>query len=265
MKHLLVLALLLNLTPKAEAHEAVPDLSTCESLLHSEFSRRPDDLRNGLITQNIPLSVSALVRAYSQGIFPWGVNAQGFGRWHRPPYRGILDLNEVHIGRSDLKYIRQASESGELRVTFNKDFNQVIQRCATVPRYRNDPATGVKIPDGAWITREFMNSYKMLHSLGFAHSVEVWRGDKLVAGLYGVFVQGVFTGESMFFDEPNATKLAFYALIENLRAGGHDFIDTQMVLGLALKWGAKYVHRSEYELLLREAQIANRPFFSAGA
>lgn len=264
MKSIFVLALLMTISPHAPAHEAVEQVAPCETLLRSEFSRRPDDLRNGLITQNIPLSVSALISAYSNGIFPWGVNAQGFGRWHRPPYRGILDLDEVRIPRRDLKYIRRAAKEGELRVTFNQDFNQVIRKCASVPRFRSDPHSGIKIPDGAWISPEFIEKYQMLHALGFAKSVEVWRGDDLVAGLYGVFVKGVFTGESMFFTEPNATKLAFHALIENLRAGGHEFIDTQMVLGLALKWGARYVTRAEYEVRLREAQKAARPFLAAG-
>lgn len=265
MKSILVLALLAIFSPPSLAHEAVKEVVPCESLLRSEFSRRPDDLRNGLITQNIPLTIPALISAYSNGIFPWGVNAQGFGRWHRPPYRGILDLEEVRIPRSDLKYIRRATRDGELRVTFNQDFNQVIRKCASVPRFRSDPHSGVKIPDGAWISPEFIENYKILHSLGYAKSVEVWRGDTLVAGLYGVFVKGVFTGESMFFTEPNATKLAFYALIENLRAAGHEFIDTQMVLGLAMKWGARYVTRAEYEVRLREAQRAARPFLAAGA
>lgn len=253
----LALALML---PPAHSHEAVQEVSSCESLLYSEFNRRPDDLRNGLITQNIPLNVPALIEAYKNGIFPWGVNARGFGRWHKPPYRGILELNQVQISRSDRKYLNRAKAEGELHVTFDRDFRQVIEQCATVPRFRSDPATGIKIPDGAWISPEFISAYKTLHDLGYAHSVEVWRGSEMVAGLYGVFINGVFTGESMFFTEPDATKLAFEALIERLRDSGHKFIDTQMALGLALKWGARYVSRVEFERRMREAQRINLSF-----
>ncbi len=258
----LIFALLLLSTPHALfAHETlVSSIGPCEQLLYSEFNRRPDDLRNGLVTENVPLSLNALLQAYSQGIFPWGVNAQGLGRWHRPPQRGILELDKVDIGRSDRKYIRQALDAGELRVSFNEDFKKVMDECAAVPRFRNDPFTGIKIPDGAWISPEFKRAYYILHALGYAHSVEVWRGDKLVAGLYGVFVNGVFTGESMFFHEPNATKLALYALIEHLRKSGHAYIDTQMALGLALKWGARYVPRAEYEARMRAAQKLDLKF-----
>lgn len=255
----LILAFSLYLAP-AEAHEAAKVIGPCENLLHSEFSRRPDDLRNGLISEHVPLSISSLINAYKQGIFPWGVNSNGMGRWHRPPYRGILELDKVHVSSKDQKYLRQQERLGELTVTFDQAFTQVIEECATVPRFRTDASTGEKLPDGAWITKEFLDTYKMLHSLGFAHSVEVWRGDKLVAGLYGVFVEGVFTGESMFYHEPDATKLAFHALIERLKANGHKFIDTQMALGLALKWGARYVPRADYDRRMREAQASKLKF-----
>lgn len=259
MKGALLLLILLPLTP-AFAHEAVPAKYSCDFLLTNEFSRRPDDLRNGLVSQSVRLTTSALITAYRRGIFPWGSTYGGYGKWHRPPERGVLDLADVHIGRSDMKYIRQAMETGELRVTFNEDFRQVVEQCATVPRFRSDPRTGVKIPDGAWITPEFIQAYTRLNELGYAHSVEVWRGDQMVAGLYGVFVDGVFTGESMFHLEADATKLAMYALIERMKANGHRFIDTQMALGLAKKWGAKMIQRAEFEARLKEAQAQSLAF-----
>lgn len=255
-----ILLLLLILPGVASAHFANSPEQPCEFLLKSEFQRTPDDNRNGLVSQFVPLTTQALVNAYRRGIFPWGVTGAGFGRWHRPPVRGILELDDVHIGRSDAKFLRQALASGELRIEFNTDFREVVEQCATVPRYRSDPATGEKIPDGAWITPEFIQAYTELHEKGYAHSVEVWRGDKMVGGLYGVFVDGVFTGESMFYLEPNATKLALAALIERLRSKGHTFIDTQMALGLVKKWGAKLIPRAEFERRLKQAQRQSLEF-----
>lgn len=257
MKRLLLLLFLLPAV--SPAHEAAAPQYSCEALLSTEFGRPPDDLRNGLVSQRVMLSVPALISAYRRGVFPWGTTMGGYGRWHRPPERGILDFNEVHISRSDQKFLRQAIAEGQLRVTFNQDFQQVVEQCATVPRFRTDNI-GRKIPIGAWITPEFIEAYTNLHHLGQAHSVEVWRGDQLVGGLYGVMAGGVFTGESMFFIEPNATKLAMYALIERLKAGGHQFIDTQVALGLSQKWGAKLIPREEFELRLRQAQVQNLKF-----
>jgi leucyl/phenylalanyl-tRNA--protein transferase len=258
MKVLFLLVLMLPST--GWTHVSSPAEITCEALLSNEFARQPDDARQGLVSQSVPLNVPSLINAYSRGIFPWGTNIAGFGRWHRPPMRGILELNDVHMSRSDRKYIRQAAESGELTVTIDRDFRAVVEACATVVRYRTDNSSGEKIPDGAWITDEFKEAYGRLHDQGLAHSVEVWRGDKLVAGLYGVFINGVFTGESMFHLEPDATKLAFDMLIKYLRRGGHEFIDTQMALGLAKKWGAKLVPRAEFEARLAAAQQQNLKF-----
>ncbi len=255
-----VLLLLFFIPAVSFAHESAAPEYSCEALLNSEFNKAPDDLHNGIVSQRVMLTVPALQAAYQRGIFPWGITLGGYGRWYRPPLRGILDFAELHIGRSDAKFIRQALAEGELRVTINQDFKQVVEQCATVPRFRSDPSTGAKIPEGGWITPEFVEAYTNLHYLGHAHSVEVWRGDKMVGGLYGVFIDGVFTGESMFYLEPDATKLAMYALIERLKAGGHRFIDTQMALGLAQKWGAKMVPRAEFEQRLKLAQAQNLNF-----
>lgn len=233
---------------------------TCEAPLLAEFLKPPDDIQNGLVTSRVPISPQALLAAYKQGIFPWSTGSGGHVRWHRPPWRGLLVFDELHIGRSDMKFIKRARSSGELRVTFDKDFEQVIRLCAQVPRFTRNPFTGKKQSDGAWITPAFIEAYSALHRIGAAHSVEVWRGNQMVGGLYGVFVEGVFVGESMFHLEPDVTKLALLALIERLEAGGHKFIDTQMAIGLANKWGARLIPRSEYEWRLKFAQLRNLPF-----
>lgn len=257
MKGVILVSVAFTLADPVLAHEA-PKI--CEAHLSHEFSRRPDDMHNGLVSRSIPISVPALLNAYRMGLFPWGVDRAGNGRWHRPPRRGILQLDEVQIGRSDRKFLRQAEISGDYRVTIDQAFRQVVEMCATVPRYFTHPQTGVKLADGAWISPEFIAAYSELHQLGHAHSVEVWRGGRLVGGLYGVFVDGVFTGESMFHLEDDVTKLAMVALIERLRAGGHSFIDTQMALGLAKKWGARLIPRAEFEERLAQAQQRNLKF-----
>lgn len=258
-----VLILLLSLLSPSIgwSHSPVPFEQACELLLSNEFGRTPDDSRQGMVSQNVPVTVEALLAAYPRGIFPWGTNMLGFGRWHRPPERGVLFLDEVDIGRSDRKYLRKAAEDPELSVTIDHDFLGVVEACATVERFRTE-ANGSKVPDGAWITEEFKNAYARLHVMGKAHSVEVWRGNRLVGGLYGVFIGGVFTGESMFHLEPDVNKLAFQTLIERLKAGGHKFIDTQIVVkdSLVEKWNARKVPRAEFEQLLTAAQQQNLRF-----
>lgn len=229
------------------------DESNCETLLSQELKRSPDDYRNGLVTDRIPVSASNVLAAYQRGIFPWGVSAQGLGRWYSPTLRGVLFFDELRIGRSDRKFLKRALAGDEYRITFNKNFASVIRACADQPRYTRT-ALGYIKAERTWISPEIIQAYTDLHRHGFAHSVEVWRQGELVAGLYGVYVGGVFSGESMFHKEDDAGKLAMLALIERLRAGGHTFIDTQMSVGLAEKWGSRLVGRSDFESLMRAAQ-----------
>lgn len=232
----------------------------CEQLLQREFTRTPDDYQNGLVTNQVPITPGALLAAYQRGIFPWASGTGGRVRWHRPPLRGVLDFSDVHISRSDWKFIRQARASGEFQVTFDEAFEEVIRHCATVPRFITNPYNGLKVQDGAWITPRFIEAYTELHHAGLAHSVEVWRNGKLVGGLYGIFMNGIFVGESMFHLEPNVTKLAMLALIERLASKGHQFMDTQMAIGLARKWGAKLIPRLEYERRLAVARQLDRTY-----
>lgn len=147
-------------------------------------------------------------------------------------------------------------DSGKYRVTFDADFEQVIRECALQKRLdKNSPAHN-------WITPTHIEEFIKLHKAGRAHSVEVWEGDRMVAGMYGVFVNGYFSGESMFHKVSDVSKLAFEAQIERMRANGHLFIDTQQVVenGLTQKWGAQWISREEFHARLRQAKAANRPF-----
>lgn len=224
--------------------------NTCESYLQQEFNRTPVDWKNGLVSDRVPINVESLMAAYRTGIFPWGSSEGRFARWHRPPERGVLEFDDLHIGRSDWKYLKRAFKDPELRVTFDRNFSQVVELCAAMPRSS----------ESTWISPSFIKAYNDLHRAGMAHSVEVWRGSRLVGGLYGTFVDGVFTGESMFHLEPNVTKLAFYYLIQRLASQGHTFIDTQMAIGLAGKWGAKLIPRPQFEAMLQEGHRRNLRF-----
>lgn len=224
------------------------------NLMFPEFASLPDDANLGMITDRVRMTPEALQTAYMQGIFPWHTTEEGTSAWHSPSMRGILALDQVHISTKDMKFIRKALESGEYRVTFDQAFTEVMEECARMVRWVTHPITKRKVPDGHWISSQFLTNYPKLFAAGKAHSVEVWHNDILVGGLYGTYIGGVFAGESMFHKEDDVTKLALYKLIERLKANGHTFIDTQQARGLVLKWGAQLIPRGEFMNLLYDAQ-----------
>ena len=155
--------------------------------------------------------------------------------WYDPELRGVLPLAEFHVPRKLRKDLRQARF--EMRV--NTDFAQVIKACAT--------------RDETWINDTIIDAYMGLHRLGFAHSVECWRQEALVGGLYGVALGGAFFGESMFSLEANASKAALVHLVELLCAGGYVLLDTQYVNDHLLQFGVREIPRAEYMAQLRIA------------
>ena len=205
-----------------------------------------DDL-DGLLLLGGQPSVENLVAAYGQGIFPWPVPGWPLA-WFCPPRRGILRLSKLHVGRS----LARAQRQSPWRISFDTAFGQVISACQTQPR----PGQG-----GTWITPQLVRGYAALHVAGYAHSVEVWEGNALVGGLYGVAVQGVFAGESMFHLRPNASKLAVLALAEHLRARGASFFDIQQLTPHMAALGAEEVSREEFLALLAEEQGVGRRLF----
>lgn len=247
--------------------DATNSNSACEKRLLSEFDKTPDDLLDGRITSQVPMSPNTLVAAYQRGVFPWGINEFGLPYWHSPPDRGVLFLDKVHIPRKDRQFIRRALASPEYKVTMDKAFPDVIGECADQVRWRINPSTGKREPEGGkWLTPLFVENYTRLFELGLAHSFEVWHNDILVAGLYGTYINGVFSGESMFHKEDDATKLALYALITHLKEKGHVFLDAQqckqerspsgsvMSASLVCKWGGENISRPEFQRLLKESQ-----------
>lgn len=186
---------------------------------------------NGLLAFGGDLSVDRLLLAYSNGIFPWYSEDEPL-LWWSPDPRGILELNGFYCSRSFKKFIR----STDLNVTVNNAFNEVIDACASVPRTDN----------GTWITDEMVVAYKTMHSHGHGHSIEVWQDDTLVGGLYGISVGKVFCGESMFHKATNASKLAFYSLVNFLKANNFDFIDCQMQNPHLKSMGVIEISRQSY-------------------
>ena len=141
------------------------------------------------------MSVERLLEAYRGGIFPWTSDPV---TWWSPDPRAVLDLETIHVPRRLGAEVRRHP----YRVTFDADFDVVMEACAAAPREE----------DSSWITAEFLDAYKALHRAGFAHSIELWRGDALAAGIYGVAIGGLFAGESMFHQETNASKIALVLL-----------------------------------------------------
>ena len=197
----------------------------------------------GIVALGGALTTANLLEAYRRGIFPWPVEGWPL-LWFCPGERAILEFENLHIPRR-LGRLRRLSA---FRFTFNQNFRGVITECARVKR-----AGEV----GTWITPQMHRAYCELHRLGRAHSVEVWEGDSLVGGLYGVDAEGSFAGESMFHLRPNASKLALLHLIDHLRGRGLDWMDIQVLTPHMEALGASLISRDEF-LLKLEATRARR-------
>lgn len=183
---------------------------------------------DGLLAIGGDLSTERLLIAYSNGIFPWFSEGEPI-LWYSPHERCVIYPDKIRISKSMRKILKQ----GFFKITFNQAFTQVIQNCATTAR---------KGQDGTWITNEMQDAYIKLHQQGYAHSVEVWQQDKLVGGLYGLKVNRVFCGESMFSHISNASKAALIFLSEmNI-----DLIDCQLPNDHLMSLGAEMINRELY-------------------
>ena len=194
---------------------------------------------DGLLAVGGDLSEERLLRAYSEGIFPWYSEETPI-LWWSPDPRLILLPEELRVSRS----LRQTIKRGVYHVTMDKAFGEVIGNCASIHR---------KEGEGTWITAEMMSAYVRLHDSGFAHSVESWYGGELAGGLYGVSLGGVFFGESMFVKRRDASKVAFVKLVQQLREWGFQLVDCQITTGHLKSFGAREVPRLEFMNRLREA------------
>jgi leucyl/phenylalanyl-tRNA--protein transferase len=187
-----------------------------------------------------PLTVANVREAYLKGIFPWQMEGIPLP-WYCPEYRAIIDFEDLHIPRS----LERARRKNDFTFTIDKAFSEVIEECSRSFR------PGQK---GTWITEEFKQVYTQLQFEGMAHSVEAWSNDELVGGIYGVDASGVFCGESMFYKQPNASKLALLFLIDHLRLCGSTWLDVQVMTPHIRALGAKEIERDEFLTKLRETQ-----------
>jgi leucyl/phenylalanyl-tRNA--protein transferase len=176
------------------------------------------------------LSTELLLKGYRNGIFPMAINNRGDIAWFSPDPRAIIPLDDrFHVPRSLQRVLKQK----KFDITCDRDFPAVIRACA-------------KSHGDTWISREIVESYCLLHANGHAHSVEVWREGKLVGGLYGVHIGGVFFGESMFHRVTDASKVALVTLVDRLRSRGFALLDTQWMTPHLERFGTFVIPKQEY-------------------
>jgi leucyl/phenylalanyl-tRNA---protein transferase len=194
----------------------------------------------GLMAVGGDFDSARLLLAYRSGIFPWTVDPI---TWWSPDPRAIFELDTFHVSKSLARVIKREV----FQITIDQAFEDVIRGCAASGKSRGS----------TWITPEFIEAYGRLHREGHAHSLESWQAGKLVGGIYGVSVGGLFAGESMFHRVSDASKVALYSLHQHLREREFALFDIQMLTPITTQLGAIEISRSEY--LERLARATNLP------
>lgn len=200
---------------------------------------------NGLLCASLDISAARLVEAYRQGIFPW----YGPGEpvlWWSPDPRMVLMTHEFHVTRSLRKRLRAVAREERWQVRLDRAFVHVMKACA-------EPRPG---QDGTWISEAIVAAYSTLHEQGLAHSVEVWEGEVLVGGLYGVSLGRMFYGESMFTRATDASKVALAALVRLLLAEQVPLIDCQQNTAHLGSLGGREIPRSQFRAHVAKAAPA---------
>ena len=199
-----------------------------------DFPSYDNATNDGVLALGGDLSVKRLIHAYKNGIFPWFSDGEPIV-WYCPAKRMVLYPEELKVSKS----MRQVLKKNTYSITENTAFKEVIFNCKNVER---------KDGLGTWITNDMEQAYLKLHTMGIAQSIEVWQGDELVGGLYGVEVGNVFCGESMFSKISNASKLAFIHLV---RKGRYKLIDCQVHNTHLESLGAREISRNQFLQLLK--------------
>jgi leucyl/phenylalanyl-tRNA--protein transferase len=196
------------------------------------------------------ISTDDLLYGYVNGIFPMA-EADGTIYWYSPDPRAIIPIDTYKPSKS----LRPVLNRKQFDIRVNTDFEGVMRGCAGLRVLSKDGSE-----EGTWISDDIIASYVALHKLGFAHSVEAWSKGQLAGGLYGVSVNGVFFGESMFSRESNSSKVAFHYLVQILRMNHFELLDTQFMNDNVLRYGAIEISKDEYHKRLQEALLAERKF-----
>jgi leucyl/phenylalanyl-tRNA--protein transferase len=203
--------------------------------------REPD----GLLAAGGDLGTPRLLAAYRRGIFPWYEEGQPL-LWWSPDPRCVFRAGDLHVSRR----LRQAIRRSTLEVRINTAFADVIRACAGPRRYQR----------GTWITRDIRNAFERLHAEGWAHSIEIWSGDELTGGLYGLAIGRAFFGESMFSAQTNASKFALLYMDRLLRDDTFGLLDCQVRSPHLLTMGAETLPRSKFVALLDDLCEPGRAF-----
>jgi leucyl/phenylalanyl-tRNA--protein transferase len=193
--------------------------------------------QEGILAIGGDLSPERLHLAYKNGIFPW-FNEGDPIIWWSPDPRMVLFLDELTVSKS----MRAVLNKNIFKVTFNKNFKDVISNCQKIKREGQN---------GTWISNEMIDAYCNLHEKGVAKSVEVWQDDVLVGGLYGIDLGYVFCGESMFSKVSNASKVAFIALVESLKEKKYKLLDCQVYNPHLESLGCREIDRQEFMSILK--------------
>jgi leucyl/phenylalanyl-tRNA---protein transferase len=212
------------------------------------FPPAEDADAEGIVGFGGKLTPQWLLDAYRHGIFPWPMGDIDWPMaWWSPDPRAIIELDRFHVPRR----LWQTCKSRKFAVTLDRDFVGVIRGCATAGDRDGN----------TWLTKKMIAAYIRLHRLGHAHSVEVWHGEKLAGGTYGVAIGGLFAAESMFFRISDASKVALVHLVEHLKQRGYELMDIQQLTPHTARFGASEIPRSEY-LARLAAAIAKPVSFS---
>lgn len=199
---------------------------------------------DGILALGGDLSIERLHLAYSNGIFPWYNEGEPI-IWWSPPKRFLLYFDNLKISTSLKKFLRK----NPYTVTFDKAFERVIEKCREL-----------RVKEGTWITNEMLEAYIAFHKAGIAHSVEVWQGEELVGGLYGVSIGQYFCGESMFTLMNNASKIAILELCAKLKEMGFLFLDCQVHSPHLEKMGGVELDRDVFQQELKKV-ISKKTIF----
>lgn len=196
------------------------------------------------------LTPDVLLRAYACGLFPMAERRDDPRLyWMDPDMRGIIPLDGLHVSRRLARRVRR----GEFNVRTDTAFRRVIELCAESTSEREE----------TWINDQILDLYSELNRRGAAHSVECWRDEELVGGLYGVVLSGAFFGESMFSRATDASKVALVHLVERLNRGGFLMLDSQFITPHLETLGAVEITRERYHERLRRALATDARFYSA--
>lgn len=187
---------------------------------------------DGILAIGGDLSPERLLLAYKSGIFPWFEEGEPIFWWSPNP-RMVLFLDDLVVSKS----MRNILNRNIFKVTFNQNFREVISNCKKIKRNGQN---------GTWITNDMIEAYCKLHELGIAKSVEVWQNEELVGGLYGVDLGHIFCGESMFSKVSNASKVAFIALVNQLKVANYKVLDCQVYNEHLESLGCREIERDDF-------------------